>query len=133
MPEGDTIFRAARTLNRALVGSVVTQFETVFPRLSRVDFDEGICGRTVEHVEARGKWLLVQFSRGPILLTHMLMSGIWHIYRPGESWRLPRSAKVTIGKPGPRGGRGPAQTVRCGRDRKCFQVGHLFRLWCTSV
>jgi endonuclease VIII len=92
VPEGDTIFRAARTLNRALVGSVVTQFETVFPRLSRVDFDEGICGRTVEHVEARGKWLLVQFSGGPTLLTHMLMSGSWHIYRPGESWRLPPSA-----------------------------------------
>jgi endonuclease-8 len=60
--------------------------------LSRVDFDEGIRGRTVERVEAKGKWLLVHFSGGRILLTHMLMSSNWHIYRPGESWRLPRSS-----------------------------------------
>ena len=92
MPEGDTIFRAARTLNRALGGRTVTQFETVFPKLSRVDFDQGICGRTVERVEAQGKWLLMFFSGGTILLTHMLMSGSWHIYRPGEKWRLPRQA-----------------------------------------
>jgi len=92
VPEGDTIFRAARTLNRALAGSVVTQFETVLAKLSRVEIDEGICGRTVERVVARGKWLLVHFSGGQILLTHMLMSGSWHIYRPGESWRLPRSS-----------------------------------------
>jgi endonuclease VIII len=25
-----------------------------------------------------------------ILLTHMLMSGSWHIYRPGEKWQRPR-------------------------------------------
>ncbi len=31
MPEGDTIFRAARTLNKALSGQVITGFETVFP------------------------------------------------------------------------------------------------------
>ncbi len=92
MPEGDTIFRAARTLNRALGGRTVTQFETVFPKLSRVDFDQGICGRTVERVEAQGKWLLMFFSEGIILLTHMLMSGSWHIYRPGEKWHLPRQA-----------------------------------------
>ena len=36
MPEGDTIFRAARTLNRALAGHVVTRFESVFPHLTRV-------------------------------------------------------------------------------------------------
>ena len=92
MPEGDTIFRAARTLHRALAGHAITKFETVFPKLSRVDFDEGIIGRTVEKVEAQGKWLLMHFSRGRILLTHMLMSGSWHIYHPAEKWQLPGSA-----------------------------------------
>lgn len=92
MPEGDTIFRAAQTLNRALAGERITTFETVLPKLSRIDFDEGIRGRTVERVEARGKWLLIHFAGGRILLTHMLMSGSWHIYRPGEQWRLPRSS-----------------------------------------
>ena len=92
MPEGDTIFRAARTLNRALAGHKVTKFESVFPKLTRVDVDQPIAGRTVEKVEAQGKWLLMHFSGGLILLTHMLMSGSWHIYRVGEKWRLPRHA-----------------------------------------
>lgn len=87
MPEGDTIFRAARTLNKALGGQVVTGFETVLPKLSRVDFDSGITGRTVDTVTARGKWMSMNFSGGLVLLTHMLMNGSWHIYRPGEAWQ----------------------------------------------
>lgn len=87
MPEGDTIFRAARTLHRALAGHAVTKFESVLPRLSRVDVDSGIVGRTIEKVEADGKWMLMHFSGDLILLTHMLMSGSWHIYRPGERWQ----------------------------------------------
>jgi len=89
MPEGDTIFRAARTLNKALSGQTVTGFETVLPKLSRVDFDSGITGRTVDGVEAKGKWMSMNFSGGIILLTHMLMNGSWHIYRPGEAWQRP--------------------------------------------
>jgi endonuclease VIII len=87
MPEGDTIFRAARTLHHALAGQVVTSFESVLPKLERVEIDSRITGRTVEKVEANGKWLLIHFSGGLILLTHMLMSGSWHIYRPGEKWK----------------------------------------------
>ena len=37
MPEGDTIYRAARTLHAALAGRVVTRFETVFSQLARFD------------------------------------------------------------------------------------------------
>ena len=48
MPEGDTIFRTASTLHRALSGSVVTKFETELPALSRKD----LIGRTVEFVRA---------------------------------------------------------------------------------
>src|SRR3982750_3203650 len=90
MPEGDTIFRAARTLHRALAGQVVTRFETQLAQLSRVDYDTPIAGRTVERVDAAGKWLRIYFSEDLILLTHMLMSGSWHIYRPGESWQRGR-------------------------------------------
>ena len=98
MPEGDTIFRAASTLNRTLAGHTVTHFESVLPKLTRVDVDKGIRGRTVERVEPQGKWLLMHFSGGLILLTHMLMSGSWHIYRPGEKWHLPRRAmRVVLG------------------------------------
>ena len=38
MLEGDTIFRAARTLHRALAGQMVTGFQSVLPRLERVEF-----------------------------------------------------------------------------------------------
>jgi endonuclease-8 len=92
MPEGDTLFRTARTLQRALGGQVVTRFETVLPKLSRIDVDSPLAGRTVDHVESVGKWLLMRFSGDLILLTHMLMSGSWHIYRPGERWQRPRSS-----------------------------------------
>ena len=86
MPEGDTIFRAAATLNRALAGSIVTKFETQLPALARED----IVGRRIEFARASGKWLQIGFSGDLVLLTHMLMSGSWHIYRPGERWQKSR-------------------------------------------
>ncbi len=62
MPEGDTIFRAARTLHRALAGGVVTRFETQYAQLARVHDDAPITGRVVDKVEPRGKHLLMHFS-----------------------------------------------------------------------
>ena len=90
MPEGDTIFRAARTLQRALGGKVVTGFESVFPHLTRIHEDEPITGRTVESVSANGKHMLMAFSGDLVLRTHMRMNGSWHIYRPGETWQRGR-------------------------------------------
>ena len=69
MPEGDTIFRAARTLHRALAGSIVTGFETQLPTLSRVDEDHPLTGRTIEFVRANGKWMQIGFSGELVLLT----------------------------------------------------------------
>jgi len=89
MPEGDTIFRAARTLNRALAGKTATAFRTVFPKLSRVDEDHPITGRVIESVQSTGKWLSIHFSGDLVLLTHMRMNGSWHIYRPQERWQRP--------------------------------------------
>ncbi len=48
MPEGDTIFRAARTLHLALAGQTVTAFESMLPHLSRVDVDSALSGRIVK-------------------------------------------------------------------------------------
>ena len=89
MPEGDTIHRAADTLQRAIGGQVVTRFESVLPKLTRADADAPIRGRTVERVEARGKHLLIWFSGDLVLRTHMRMNGSWHIYRPGERGQRP--------------------------------------------
>ena len=124
MPEGDNIFRAARTLHRALAGQRVTRFDTQYAQLARVHDDAPLVGRTVDKVESRGKHLLMHFSAagpgsgfrvpgsvvadadgralpvdGPLVLrTHMLMSGSWHVYRVGEPWqRSPANARIVIG------------------------------------
>src|SRR5262245_19418442 len=90
MPEGDTIFRAAQTLQRALGGASVTRFESVYPALTRVDHARPLAGRTIESVESRGKHVLMTFSGDLVLRTHMRMHGSWHLYRPGERWHRPR-------------------------------------------
>jgi endonuclease VIII len=90
MPEGDTIFRAARTLQRALAGHVIVRFESAFPALNRVAIDRPVVGRSVESVGSRGKHLLMILSGDLILHTHMRMNGSWHIYRPGERWQRSR-------------------------------------------
>jgi endonuclease-8 len=91
MPEGDTIHRAARTMQAALAGRVVTRFESVLPQLARVDVDAPLAGRTIERVRAEGKNLIIDFSGDLHLHTHMRMHGAWHLYRPGERWRKRRS------------------------------------------
>lgn len=92
MPEGDTLFRSARSLHRALAGKPVTAFRSSYPLLTRFHDDTPLTGQTVESVESRGKWLLIHFSGGGTMATHMLMSGAWHIYKPGERWQKPSSA-----------------------------------------
>jgi endonuclease VIII len=90
MPEGDTIFRAARTLHRALAGHVVVRFDSVLPALMRVHTDTPVTGRPVEAVWSAGKHLLMRFGGELVLRTHMRMHGSWHIYRPEEAWQRPR-------------------------------------------
>ena len=90
MPEGDTIYRAARALQKAIGGKVVSGFDTGLAKLAPVNDDAPLVGRTVEKVESRGKWCLIFFSGDLILVTHMLMSGSWHLYRTGEKWWMGR-------------------------------------------
>jgi len=98
LPEGDTIFRAARTLHRVLAGKEVTRFESVYPALTRIADDHPIVGRTIESVSARGKHLLIAFSGDLILRTHMRMNGSWHIYPAGARWQRPaRDMRVLVG------------------------------------
>jgi endonuclease-8 len=92
MPEGDTVFRTARTLDRALAGRVVTGFDTQLSALAIVDRRAPLLGRTVAGVVARGKHLLMAFSGDLVLRTHLRMHGSWHIYRPGDRWRAPARA-----------------------------------------
>jgi len=86
MPEGDTIFRAARSMHRVLAGHAVTRFDAAYAHLDRVNVDTPLVGRTIEKVESAGKHILIYFSGGLILRTHMRMNGSWHLYRHGERW-----------------------------------------------
>ena len=95
MPEGDTIFRAAATLTRAISGKIVNRFRSPLPAVAGPAAQ--LEGHRIERIEARGKNLLIHFDEGSALHTHMRMTGSWHIYRPGEPWQKPaRFARVVI-------------------------------------
>jgi endonuclease VIII len=93
VPEGDTIYRAARTLHRALAGQAVTGFTTMLAALAGTRVE----GRTIMAVRSAGKHLLVEFSEDLVLRTHMRMHGSWHLYRRGELWQRPhRDMRIVI-------------------------------------
>ena len=97
MPEGDTIFRTARAMGRALAGRPITGFRSNYALLARFHDDTPIIGQTVERVESRGKWVLIHLSGGATIATHMLMNGSWHLYRVGERWRRPsRDMRIVL-------------------------------------
>jgi endonuclease-8 len=85
MPEGDTIFKTAVSLRRWLEGRSVTSARSTVlgPAI------EPVVGTTVERIEPRAKHLLIRFSSGLVLHTHMRMTGSWHVYPTGERWRRP--------------------------------------------
>jgi endonuclease-8 len=91
MPEGDTIFRTARTLQRALAGQQILRFEAALPQLAGIERHTAVVGRSFERVEARGKHVLMHLTGALVLRSHMRMHGSWHIYRPGEAWQRPRA------------------------------------------
>lgn len=97
MPEGDTIFRAARTLQRVLAGQTVTGVETSVPGVRALGVGR-LVGQTVEAVEPRGKHLLAWFApSGLALHTHMGMPGSWHTYALGQRWQRPaRQARFVL-------------------------------------
>jgi endonuclease-8 len=94
MPEGDTIFRAARQLRAALVGKRLVELEVRRdPRGQRGPES----GTEITAVDAAGKHLLLRFADGHVLHTHMRMTGVWHIYSSGERWRRPgHTARVVM-------------------------------------
>ncbi|MBP3037621.1 Fpg/Nei family DNA glycosylase [Arthrobacter sp. zg-ZUI100] len=105
MPEGDTVWRAARELNAALAGETITRCDIRVPKFATTDFS----GRTVSGVVSRGKHLLIRIdpvdvapvdehapgraASGPedgwLLHSHLKMEGLWHVYDRGQRWRRP--------------------------------------------
>ena len=85
MPEGDTIYRAARSLGQWLEGREITGARTNVANLPA----HKLVGQRVLQVEPRAKHLLVRFDSGMVLHTHLRMTGAWHVFRAGEKWRKP--------------------------------------------
>ena len=96
MPEGDTIWRTARTLHAALAGRTVVAFNSVLPEVVAAARRHALVGRTVEAVEARGKHLLVRFAGGAVLHTHQGMRGSWRLHRVAGGVRRPSSAARAV-------------------------------------
>ena len=71
VPEGDTLHRAARRL-QVLVGQEIAA-ESPHPRAQAERVAERIDGRTLLAVEAIGKNLLLRFSGGLVVRSHLRM------------------------------------------------------------
>ena len=96
MPEGDTVFRAARMLDRGLAGQTLLRTDFRVPQLATSD----LSGATVAGTVSRGKHLLTRLVRDDeqwTLHTHLKMEGAWRTHRPGQRWSRPaHQARVVL-------------------------------------
>ena len=97
MPEGDTVYRTARLLDRHLSGHVLTTTDFRVPQHATAD----LTGGTVVETVSRGKHLLtrVDHPEGRFTLhTHLKMEGSWKVVEPGRRWpRSASNARVVLG------------------------------------
>lgn len=82
MPEGDTVWQTARSLD-VLVGQELTASDFRVPNLATTD----LAGRTVLASASRGKHLLLRLSGEVTVHTHLKMEGRWDVQRLGTPWR----------------------------------------------
>lgn len=95
MPEGDTVWRAAQLLDRALSGQVLTRTDFRVPSYATWD----LRGATVVQTRSRGKHLLTHIDgeRSWTLHTHLKMEGGWRVLAPGGRWPRPaHTARVVL-------------------------------------
>jgi endonuclease VIII len=96
MPEGDTIYGAARRIRSALVGKEIASIET-HERFARDRWPERLGGRAVRAVDSKGKHLFIRFDGDLTLHSHLRMKGWWGVYPRGRRWgRSPGRAWLVI-------------------------------------
>jgi endonuclease VIII len=96
MPEGDTIYGAARRIRSALVGKEIASIET-HRRFERDRWPERLRGRGVRAVESKGKHLFIRFEGDLTLHSHLRMNGWWGVYPRGRRWgKSPSRAWLVI-------------------------------------
>ncbi|MFC8431807.1 Fpg/Nei family DNA glycosylase [Streptomyces sp. NPDC057253] len=82
MPEGDTVWQAARRLHEALAGKPLTRSDLRVPKYATAD----LTGRHVLDVTPRGKHLLTRMEGGLTLHSHLRMDGAWKVYANNQRW-----------------------------------------------
>ncbi len=90
MPEGDTVWRAARQLSAALDGRELTRSDFRVPRYATTD----LTGRAVTATLSRGKHLLTRVEGGITVHTHLRMDGTWRV-RPARGYP-PRDYRIRL-------------------------------------
>jgi endonuclease VIII len=95
VPEGDTVWRAAQRLDRALKGQVLTASDFRVPAFATWD----LAGARVLETVSRGKHLLTRIDGDQrwTLHTHLKMEGGWRVFGPGQRWSRPaHTARVVL-------------------------------------
>lgn len=82
VPEGDSLHRAAQRL-QVLVGQRIAA-ASPHPRAQAERVAERVDGRVLESVTAHGKNLILRFSGGVVLRSHLRMTGRWSVRPAGE-------------------------------------------------
>jgi endonuclease-8 len=90
VPEGDTVWHAAKRLREALAGRVLTRSDFRVPRYATTD----LTGRQVTESLSRGKHLLTRVEGGVTVHTHLKMEGRWQV-RP-VTGRAPQSHQIRL-------------------------------------
>lgn len=93
MPEGDTIHRSARRLKPIMQDATIVDASDNGRFINSAE----LVNSKFEHVEARGKHLIMRLDDQRVLHSHMGMTGSWHTYGVGEPWRKsPRWAALAL-------------------------------------
>ena len=95
MPEGDTVWRTANRLNRALAGAPISLCDLRFPEIATVD----VRGSITTEVISVGKHLLHRLDSGLTIHSHLKMEGQWRLERPDAtgSWLRRADLRAAVG------------------------------------
>lgn len=103
MAEGDSVFRMARRIERAIGGRTLELAEAPNPRSPLRSTAGRLTGMKLDRAETRGKHLFLRTDGDLLVHAHMGMNGAWHVYGDGEEWRRPRRmAWLILGADGTR-------------------------------
>jgi endonuclease VIII len=97
VPEGDTVFRVAQRLTKAMAGQTLLRSDFRVPQFATVNLAGSVVGQTL----SRGKHLLIPLGH-LTLHTHLKMEGRWEVFDlrargPKPRWHRPaHTARVVL-------------------------------------